>query len=61
MTELMSHMFQQCGYLQEESIIELDYYQDFLKALQHHVFMGNVSITQLVHIIILMVYLHDLL
>ena len=36
MTELMTHMFQQCGYLQE-NIIELDNYQDFLKALQHHV------------------------
>ena len=57
MTELMSHMFQQCGYLQEENIIELENYQDFLKALQCHVFMGNVSITQLVHFIILMVYM----
>ena len=53
MTELMSHMFQQCGYLQEENIIELENYQDFLKALQHHVFMGDVSITQLIHFIIL--------
>ena len=57
MTELMSHMFHQCGYLQEENIIELENYQDFLKALQHHVFMGNVSITQLIHFIILMVYM----
>ena len=54
-TELMTHMFQQCGYLQEENIIELENYQDFLKALQHHVFMGNVSITQLIHFIIFMV------
>ena len=57
MTELMSHMFQQCGYLQEENIIELENYQEFLKALQHHVFMGNVSITQLVHFITLMGYM----
>ena len=57
MTELMTHMFQQCGYLQEENIIELDNYQDFLKTLQHHVFMGNVSITQLIHFMILMVYM----
>ena len=57
MTELMTHMFQQCGYLQEENIIELDNYQEFLKALQHHVFMGNVSITQLIHFIIFMVYM----
>ena len=57
MTELMTHMFQQCGYLQDETIVELDNYQDFLKALQHHVFMGNVSITQLIHFIIFMVYM----
>ena len=56
-TELMTHLFQQCGYLQEENIIELDNYQDFLKTLQHHVFMGNVSITQLIHFMILMVYM----
>ena len=30
-TELMTRMFQQCGYLQEENIIELENYQDFLK------------------------------
>ena len=56
-TELMTHLFRQCGYLQEENIIELDIYQDFLKTLQHHVFMGNVSITQLIHFMILMVYM----
>ena len=56
-TELMTHLFQQCGYLQEENIIELDNYQDFLKTLQHHVFMGNVSITQLIHFMILMVFM----
>ena len=55
-TELMTHLFQQCGYLPEENIIELDNYQDFLKTLQHHVFMGNVSITQLTHYMMLMVY-----
>ena len=56
MTELMTHLFQQCGYLPEENIIELDNYNDFLKTLQHHVFMGNVSITQLTHYMMLMVY-----
>ena len=55
-TEVMTHLFQQCGYLQEENIIELDNNQDFLKTLQHHVFMGNVSITQLTHYMILTVY-----
>ena len=29
LTELMTHMFQQCGYLPEENIIEIDNYQDF--------------------------------
>ena len=57
LTELMTHMFQQCGYLQEENIIELSNYQDFLRALQHHIFMGDVSVTQLIHFIILMVYM----
>ena len=57
MTELMTHIFQQCGYLQEENIIELDNYKDFLKALQHHAFMGNVSITQLIHFMIFIVYM----
>ena len=57
MTELMTHMFQQCGYLPEENIIELDNYRDFLSVLQHHIFMGNVSITQMIHFMILMVYM----
>ena len=57
MIELMTHMFQQCGYLQEENLIELENYQDFLRVLQHYVFMGNVSITQLIHFIIFMVYM----
>ena len=39
------------------AIIELSNYQDFLRALQHHVFMGDVSVTQLIHFIILMVYM----
>ena len=55
--EVMTNMFQQCGYLNEENIIELSNYQDFLRALQHHVFMGDVSMTQLTHFIILMVYM----
>ena len=57
LTELMTDMFQQCGYLPEENIIEMDNYQDFLRALQHHVFMGNVSTTQLIHFIIFMIYM----
>ena len=56
LVELMTHLFQQCGYLPEENIIELDNYNDFLKTLQHHVSMGNVSITQMTHYMMLMVY-----
>ena len=50
-------MFQQCGHLHEEKIIEMDNYQDFLKVLHHHTFMDNVSTTQLTHFIMLMVYM----
>ena len=35
----------------------MDNYEDFLKVLQHHIFMGNVSTTQLTHFIILLVYM----
>ena len=40
-TELMTHLFQQCGYLQEENIIELDNYQDFLKNFTTPCFHGK--------------------
>ena len=53
----MTQMFLQCGLLIEADIIEMDHYQDFLKALHHHTIMGNVSTTQLTHFIILMVYM----
>ena len=57
LTELITHMFQQCGYLPEENITEIDNYLDFLKVLHHHTFMGNVSTTQLTHFVMLMVYM----
>ena len=53
----MTEMFLQCGLLTEADIIEMDHYQDFLKALHHHTIMGNVSTTQLTHFIMLMVYM----
>ena len=56
LTELMRDMFHQCGLLIEANIIEMDNYQDFLKALHHHTSMGNLSTTPLTHFIILMVY-----
>ena len=57
LTEVMTEMFQQCGLLIEPDIMDMDNYQDFLKVLQHHIFMGNVSTTQLTHFIMLMVYM----
>ena len=57
LTEMMTEKFQQCGYLPEESTIELDNYQDFWKVLQHHTFVGNISTTQLTHFIMMMVYI----
>ena len=57
LTEVMTEMFQQCGLLIEPDIMEMDNYQDFLKVLQHHIFMGNVSTIPLTHFIILMVYM----
>ena len=57
LTEVMTEMFQQCGLLIETDIMEMDNYQDFLKVLHHHTFMGIVSTTQLTHFIMLMVYM----
>ena len=54
---VMTEMFQQCGLLIEQDIIEMDNYKDFLKVLHHHTFMGNVFTTQLTHFIMLMVYI----
>ena len=57
LTEVMTEMFHQCGLLSEAEVIELDNYEDFLKVLHHHTFMGNVSTIQLTHFIMLMVYM----
>ena len=57
LTEVMTEVFHQCGILSEAEVIELDNYEDFLKVLHHHTFMGNVSTTQLTHYIMLMVYM----
>ena len=57
LTEVMTEMFHQCGLLCEAEVIDIDNYQDFLKVLHHHTFMGNVSTTQLTHFIMLMVYM----
>ena len=57
LTEVMTEMFHQCRFLSEAEVIELDNYEDFLKVLHHHTFMGNVSTIQLTHFIMLMVYM----
>ena len=57
LTEVMTDMFLQCSLLIVADITEMEHYQDFLKALHHHTIMGNVSITQLTHFIMLMVYM----
>ena len=57
LTEVMTEMFHQCGILSEAEVIELDNYEDFLKLLHHHTFMGNVSTIQLTHFIMLTVYM----
>ena len=57
LAEIMIEMFLQCGLLIEADIIEMNHYQDLLKALHHHTIMSNVSITQLTHFIMLMVYM----
>ena len=57
LSEVMTEMFHQCGFLGEAEIIELDNYEYFLKVLHHHTFMGNVSTIQLTHFIMLMVYM----
>ena len=43
--EVMTEMFLQCGLLIEADIIEMDHYQDFLKAVHHHTIMDHVSTT----------------
>ena len=56
LTELMTHMFQ--VWLPTWRKHHWDrHYQDFLKVLHHHKFMGNVTTNQLAHFIMLMVYM----
>ena len=57
LTEVMTEMFQQCGLLIETDIMEMDNYRNFLKVLQHHIYIGKLSTTQLTHFIILRVYM----
>ena len=53
LTEVMTSMFYQCGILQECHVLTIQGYEQFIKALHHHMVMGNVTINQLGHFLIL--------
>ena len=53
----MTAMFYQCGILQDNDVLAIQGYEQFLKALHHHMVMGNVTINQLGHFLILMTYM----
>ena len=55
--EVMTAMFYQCGILQDYDVLAIQGYEQFLKALHHHMVMGNVTLNQLGHFLILMTYM----
>ena len=57
LTEVMTELFLQCGLVNDEWVIEVTNYQDFLKVLLHHLVLGNISTTQVNQFTILMVYM----
>ena len=57
LSEVMTAMFFQCGILQDYYVLAIQGYEQFLKALHHHMVMGNVTINQLGHFLILMTYM----
>ena len=57
LSEVMTAMFYQCGILQDYDVLAVHGYEQFLKALHHHMVMGNVTINQLGQFIILMTYM----
>ena len=50
-------MFHQCGILQDCDVLAIQGYEQFLKALHHHMVMGNVTISHLGQFLILMTYM----
>ena len=50
-------MFCQCGILQDHGVLEIQGCEQFLKALHHHMVMGNVTINQLGQFLILVTYM----
>ena len=58
LTEVMTELFLHCGLVNDEWVIEVTNYQDFLKVLlHHHLVLGNISTTQVTQFTILMVYM----
>ena len=57
LSEVMTNMFHQCGILQDCDVLAIQGYEQFLKALHHHMVMGNVTINQLGQFLILMTYM----
>ena len=53
----MTNMFHQCEILQDCNVLAIQGYEQFLKALHHHMVMGNVTINQLGQFLILMTYM----
>ena len=56
-SEVMTEMFCQCGILQDYDVLAIQGYEQFLKALHHHMVLGNVTLHQLGHFLILMTYM----
>ena len=56
LSEVMTAMFYQCGILQDYDVLAIQGYEQFLKALYHHMVLGNVTLHQLGHFLILMTY-----
>ena len=42
LTEVMTELFLHCGLVNDEWVIEVTNYQDFLKVLLHHLMLGNI-------------------
>ena len=57
LSEVMTAMFYQYGILQDYDVLAIQGYEQFLKALHHHMVMGNVTINQLGYFLILMTYM----
>ena len=53
----MTIMFHQCGILLDCDVLAIHGYKQFLKALHHHMVMGNVTISQLGQFLIHMIYM----